>query len=165
MNFAQELFKVACPKLAITQPDNRQTQSSSSSQPIQSPSPSTSPTLPKRENFYQIFEKHILTELLQATTIILRETEFQQDHNKDKIDNAYNTFYNFMSVMSLENLCEGLRLTEEQSETLVCRIATRTAGSYSPDLLMFAATRAMQRCTTYCSLAAQNAEILKDEGR
>jgi hypothetical protein len=69
--------------------------------------------------------------------------------------------------MSLENLCEGLRLTEEQSKKLSCRIEQRTARNYAcpPDLLMFAVKRAMQTYTTYHSLAEQNAQMSEDEGR
>ena len=123
--------------------------SSSGSKPATTPSATCS--LPKKANFYSIFEVSFLSEILQAVTFILKEDSpkhaTRDEQTKEYYYNLLNNITNTSNVngICLEYLCEGLHLTPEQTEKLTMKILKRAKDNYDLQMDEFARLSALQK--------------------
>jgi hypothetical protein len=166
--FAKDLTKAVLPEMAYapSQDSNTKTASSQASSSGLKPAttPSTTCILPKKANFYGIFEVSFLSEVLQAVTFILKEDSpehaTRDEQTKEYYYNLLNNITNTSNVngICLEYLCEGLHLTHEQTEKLTMKILKRAKDNYDLPMDEFARLSALQKAYEQANRSYQAAE-------
>jgi len=171
--FATNLTRAVLPEMAYAPSrysDTTTASSQASSSGLeQTATPSTTCSLPKKANFYGIFEVSLLSEILQAVTFILKEDSpehaTRDEQTKEYYYNLLNNITNTSNVngISLEYLCEGLELTSEQTEKLTMKILKRAKDNYDLQMNEFAHFSALQKAYELAERKWHSGEALKEQ--
>ena len=153
--FATNLTRAVLPEMAYAPSQDSDTKTASSQASSSGSKPATTPSatcsLPKKANFYDLFEVSFLSEILQAVTFILKEDSpkhaTRDEQTKEYYYNLLNNITNTSNVngICLEYLCEGLHLTNEQTEKLTMKILKRAKDNYNPQMDEFTYLSALQK--------------------
>lgn len=141
--------------------------------------PTPSPALPRYPDFYGVFEKNVLTEILHAVTFFLKEEERRvEDCYELKREYYYHllcsiTDHSNFNPVGLDELCKGLVLTETQATTLTTRLLDISREKFSSPYVQDcvrqrALETAFDRATKACREAENcynRPEALEQQGR
>ena len=105
--------------------------------------PTSSPALPRYPDFYRVFEKNVLTEILHAVTFFLKEEERRrEDYYEEKREYYYYLLLNItdpsnFNPVGLDELCKGLVLTDPQATKLTARLLDISREKFSSPYVQY----------------------------